>query len=271
MTAQTFASSLPQVQALPVWEQLHPSTLEPQPNIINPSRSITAEDEAYLRDYALAAQVISWDKCTYGLPEQLTAADITNIAIAGDTVWYQIQLHRAIPIDIETFHAHRLQIQQHSCEEAPYSQAQLQQAQANSKATKQAEQPVHPNGDSTGCQLRLEESALAEYESGLAHGKLDAASRMHPICAEATCPYSQSYLAGYNEIERSQPQPETVSPPEWSVTWNATWQWYEVWLGNAHAGRASSHESAERIAQKYLAAEKLRIAHRELVLAAFAP
>lgn len=113
-----------------------------QADSINPSRSITAEDEAYLRDYALAAQVISWDECTYDTPEQLTAADITNIALAGDTVWYQIQLHRAIPINIETFHAHRLQIQQHSCEDAPYSQPQLQQAQANSKATKQPQQPV---------------------------------------------------------------------------------------------------------------------------------
>ena len=62
---------------------------------INPSRSITLDDEIYLRDYALAAAILSWDKCTYGLPEQVTAADITNIAIAGDTVWYQIQLHRA--------------------------------------------------------------------------------------------------------------------------------------------------------------------------------
>lgn len=240
-------------------------------SVINPSRSITAEDEIYLRDYALAAFVISWDKCTYGTPEQVTAADITNIALAGDTVWYQIQLHRAIPINIETFHAHRLQIQQHSCEDAPYSQPQPQQAQPNSPATKQAQQLFHPTGDSTGCQLRLDWEAVAEYESGLAHGRLDAANRMRPICAEATCPYSQGYLTGYNDIERSQPQPETVASPQWSVTWNSKWHWYEVWVGNAWAGRASNHESAERIAQKYLAAEKLRCSHRELVLAAFAP
>ena len=242
---------------------------EPQVGVINPSRSITAEDEVHLRDYALAAAVISWDECTYGTAEQVTAADITNIALAGDTVWYQIQLHRAIPIDIETFHAHRLQIQQHSSRDALTPQPQ--QAQPNSSATKQAQQPVGWAGDSTGCQLRLDWEAVAEYESGLAHGKLDAANRMCPICAEATCPYSQGYLAGYNDSERSQPQPETAAPPQWSVTWNATWQWYEVWVGNAHAGRASSHEEAERIAQKYLAAEELRTAHRELVLAAFAP
>jgi hypothetical protein len=242
-----------------------------QSGSINPSRSITPDDEIHLRDYALAAAVISWDECTYGTPEQVTAADITNIALAGDTVWYQIQLHRAIPIDIETFHTHRLQIQQHFCEDAPTAQPQSQQAQPNSKATKQAQQVVGWAGDFTGCQLRLEESGVAEYESGLAHGKLDAASRMHPICTEATCPYSRGYLVGYNEILRSQPQPETAAPPQWSVTWNAKWQWYEVWVGKAHAGRASNHEEAERIAQKYLGAEKLRSAHRELVLAAFAP
>lgn len=244
---------------------------QPQVGVVNPSRSITLEDETYLRNYALAAQVISWDECTYGTPEQVTAADITNIALVGDTVWYQIQLHRAIPIDIETFHAHRLQIQQQSCEDAPTAQPQLEQAQPSSKATKQAQHPVGWAGDSTGCQLRLEESAVAEYESGLAHGRLDAANKMHPICAEATCPYSQGYLAGYNDSERSQPQPEVAASPQWSVTWNATWQWYEVWVGNAHAGRASNHEEAERIAQKYLAAEELRTAHRELVLATFAP
>ena len=240
-------------------------------SVINPSRSITPDDEIYLRDYALAATVLSWDECTYGTASQLTAADITNIALAGDTVWYQIQMHRAIPINIETFHAHRLQIQQHSCEDAPAAQPQLQQAQPNSSATKQAQQPVGWAGDSSGCQLRLNWQAVEEYESGLAHGKLDAANRMRPICAKATCPYSEGYLAGYNEILDSKPQPETAASPQWSVTWNAKWQWYEVWVGKTHAGRASNHEEAERIAQKFLAAEELRTAHRELVLAAFAP
>lgn len=271
MQIYKIVDSKPQVQLLSVRERSHEAVAQYQADSINPSRSITAEDEAYLRDYALAATVLSWDECTYGTPEEVTAADITNIALAGDTVWYQIQLHRAIPIDIETFHAHRLQIQQHSAESAPTAQPQPQQAQANSPATKQAKQAVGWAGDSTGCQMRLEESAVAEYESGLAHGRLDAANKMHPICTEATCPYSEGYLAGYNDILQSQPQPEAVAPPQWSVTWNATWQWYEVWIGNAHAGRASNHEEAEQIAQKYKAAEELRSAHRELVLAAFAP
>lgn len=268
MTAQTIVASLPQSQSLLVQQRSYKVAAKPQVSLINPSRSITAKDEAYLRDYALAAAILSWDECTYGTPEQITAADITNIALAGDTVWYQIQLHRAIPIDIETFQAHRLQIQQHSCEEVPTAQPPLQQAQANSKAIKQAQQPA---GDSAGCQLRLDWEAVAEYESGIAHGRLDAANRMPTICTEASCPYSEGYLTGYNEIERSHPQPESVAPPQWSVTWNATWQWYEVWVGDAWVGRASNHEEAERIAQKYKAAEELRTAHRELVLAAFAP
>lgn len=237
--------------------------------LINPSRSITAEDEVYLRNYALAAAVISWDKCTYGTPEQVTAVDITNIAIAGDTVWYQIQLHRAIPIDIETFHAHRSQIQQHDWEDALTPQPQPQQTQPNLSATKQAQHPVGWAGDSTGCQLRLDWQPVEEYESGLAHDKLDAASRMQPICAEATCFYSQGYLVGYNDIVRSQPQPKTVAPLQWSVTWNPKWQWYEVWVGDRWIGRASDSQEAEGIAQKYIAAEQLRQQHRELVLSAY--
>ena len=245
-----------------------------QADPINPSRSITPEDEIYLRDYALAAFVLSWDECTYGTPEQLTAADITNIAIAGDTVWYQIQSHRAIPIDIETFHAHRLQIQQHSSKSdalAVQPSPQPQQAQPTLLETQDTQQPVGWAGDSTGCQLRLDWQAVAEYESGLAHGKLDAASRMPPICTEATCPYSHGYLTGYNDILASKPQQEAVAPSGWSVTWNSTWLWYDVWVGQAWAGRAKDDEESEQIAQKFLAAEQLRSSHRELVLAAFAP
>lgn len=94
MPAQTFVGSLPQVQTLPIWQQFHFSAPEPQAGIINPSRSITTEDELYLRNYALAAAVISWDECTGGTPSQLTAADITNQERSLlDTVWDQIQLH----------------------------------------------------------------------------------------------------------------------------------------------------------------------------------
>lgn len=219
-------------------------------SLINPSRRITTEDEVYLRDYALAAAVISWDECTYNSLEQVTAADITNIAIAGDTVWYQIQLHRAIPINIETFHAHRLQIGQHSSRDV--LTAQPQQAQPNSSATKQAQHPVHPTGDSTGCQLRLDWQAVAEYDSGVAHGKLDAASRMHPICTQANCPYSQGYLDGYSSFLASQQQPLQVPKPiGWSVVYDPKWNLYQVWIGNhCLQQKAISYQEGERIARQ---------------------
>lgn len=69
MPAQIFVCSLPQVEALPVGQQFHSIAPEPQSGIINPSRSITTEDEVYLRNYALAAFVLSWDECTYSTPE----------------------------------------------------------------------------------------------------------------------------------------------------------------------------------------------------------
>lgn len=130
-------------------------------------------------------------------------------------MWYQIQSHRAIPIHIKTFHAHRLQIQQHSSKSNALKaqpQPQAQQPQPNPSAIQEVQQPVGWAGDSTGCQLRLDWQAAAEYESGVAHGKLDAASQMSPICTEATCPYSQGYLAGYNDILASKPQQEAAAP-----------------------------------------------------------
>lgn len=91
--------------------QAQASLSNPQPCVINPSRSITQEDEAYLRDYTLAAEVLSWDEGVLNTSLQVTAADITNICLAGDTVWYQINYYLGIPLNIETFCAHRQRIQ----------------------------------------------------------------------------------------------------------------------------------------------------------------
>lgn len=131
-------------------------------------------------------------------------------------------------------------------------------------------QPAGFAGDTVGCQLQQNWEAITEYESGFAHGKLDAANKLEPMCTEADCHYSSGYIDGYNSFHQPKPQAETGQLPRWRVTWNPRWYWYEVWVGNAHIGRASNHEEAERIAQKYIAAEQLRQQHRDLVLASYA-
>lgn len=220
-------------------------------SIINPSRDITADDELYLRNYTLAAAVISWDRGTYNTPAQVTPAQITNIALTGDTVWYQIDFYQAIPIDIATFHAHRLQIQLDKAE---------QQQQARFA------------GDSVSCQLRPNQEVLKEYEQGNAHGRLDAGQGIPPICTEANCAYSSGYLEGYSSFTQAQEKAKasTTKPPTWSVTYNDQWQWYVVWVGDRAIATASTHEEAERIAQKYIATGQLWQQHRERVLAAYA-
>lgn len=220
-----------------------------QSGIINPSREITKEDELYLRNYTLAAAVISWDRGTYNTPEQVTPAQITNIALTGDTVWYQIDRHQAIPIDIETFHAHRLQIQLDKAEQ---------------------QQPVGFAGDSVSCQLRPKPEAIADYQQGLQHGQQDADQRLHPIYAEANCEYSAGYLQGYRGIQNPQLKKAPTAFVSWSVTYDDNWQFYRVWVGDLAIGRASTSQEAERIGQKYVATGQLWQQHRQRVLAAFA-
>lgn len=231
-----------------------------QPGVINPSRSITKDDEAYLRDYALAALVISWDESTSGTPFEVMPGDITSIAIADDTVWYQINYHRAIPLNIDTFHAHRIRIKLHK--------AQLDELEAEVKQ----EQPVGIAGDSVGYQLTPDWEAIEELKSGRAHGMLDASNKFQPMCTEASCPYSNGYLQGYNSFFQppQKPKPKAAKPKEWAVTYNSKWDWYIVWVGSSPIGRAANAEEGEQIAQRYIAGNKFWQEHRERVLAGYA-
>jgi hypothetical protein len=258
MTTLTSVNSKPQFTS--AWNQSKAIAPKHQPNVISSSRSITEEDEVYLRDYTIAAAIISWDEGTYGTSVQVTAADITNIALADDTVWYQINHHRAIPLHIETFHSHRLQIQQQQANQDKPEQESQQQ------------QPVGIAGDSVAYQLRPNQQVIAEFEQGCAHGRLDAAEGLHPIYAEATCPYSAGYLSAYNNfLNPTQPmqQPETSQQAEWLSVYDPNWDWYQVWVGDRVVGRASNHKEAERIAQKHIADEKFWQQHRQAVLAAY--
>lgn len=217
-----------------------------QYGIINPSRQITQEDELYLRNYTLAAAVISWDRGTYNTPAQVTPAQITNIALTGDTVWYQIDFHQAIPINIETFHSYRLQVQQ--------------------------EQPVGFAGDCVSCQLRPNQELINDYEQGNAHGRLDASQEIPPICTEASCAYSAGYLEGYSSFKEAKEKAKAsvTKLPSWSVTYNGEWQWYVVWVSDRAIATASTHEEAEQIGQKYIATGQLWQQHRQRVLASYA-
>lgn len=229
-----------------------------QPGVINPSRSITKDDEAYLRNYTLAAAVISWDESTYGTPLEVMPGDITSIAIANDTVWYQINYNRAIPLNIDIFHAHRIRIELHK--------AELDAVEAEVKQ----EQPVGIAGDSVGYQLTPNWEAIEEFKSGRAHGMLDASNKFQPMCSEASCPYSNGYLQGYNSFLQPPPQPKATKPKKWSVTYNSTWDWYIVWVGDYPVGTATNASEGEQIAQKYIAADKFWQEHRERVLAGYA-
>lgn len=257
MAVQIFVGSLPQIQALPVWQQFYLGVPDPQLGIINPSSSIILNDEVYLRDYTLAAAILSWDEGTYSSSEQLTAADITNIAITSDTVWYQINYHRAIPLHIETFHSHRLQIQQY----------QTYQDKAEPETKPQPAAGIA--GDSVSCQLHLP-AAQTEFEQGCVHEKLDAAERSHPIYTSATCNYATGYIQGYKTILNPLQQPKESKKLQWTVTYNAKWQRYDVWIGGSCIGNASDHEQAERIAQKYIATTQMIEQQNAAVFAAYA-
>ena len=131
-------------------------------------------------------------------------------------------------------------------------------------------QPNGFAGDSVSTLLRPTQSALREFDSGRHHGQQDAAERLHPMYTEASCQYSAGYLEGYNSILNPK-QPETVaSPLSWSVTYNAEWDWYIVWVGDRAVDRAMNYSEAEQIAQKFIAANKFWQEHRERVLAGYA-
>ena len=108
-----------------------------------------------------------------------------------------------------------------------------------------------------------------EFEQGFNHGRIDATDKSIPLYTEAECEYTKGYIEVYNALAK----PPVATPPKprtRSVTYNSTWQWYFVWVGDRAIGRAFDHEEAERIGQKYIAGEKVWQEHRERVLASYA-
>lgn len=109
----------------------------------------------------------------------------------------------------------------------------------------------------------------SEEEQGQIHGQLDATENSIPIYTQASCQYSTGYLEGYNGTQTPQQTKTPATPATWSVNYDDNWQFYRVWVGNRAIGRASTHEEAERIGQKYIANGQLWQEHRERVLAAY--
>ncbi len=146
------------------------------------------------------------------------------------------------------------------------------EAELSTKEQQQPEQepqPVGFAGDSVSVGLQPTREAIAEFEQGYIHGQRDAAERLHPMYAEASCQYSTGYLQGYNST-LNPPQPTTPQQQQWSITWNSQWNWYNAWVGDCYAGSCTKYEEAEQLAQKCIAAHKRWQEHREKVLAAYA-
>ena len=154
----------------------------------------------------------------------------------------------------------------------PDTAEEQQQPKSAAPETIEPRQPAQSDGDSVTHQPQPDWEALAEYNSGSIHGKHDAAARMLPICKQASCPYSQGYLDGYNSIQASSQPPAPVPKAvEWQVVYDLKWDLYQVWVENrCLMEKAISYAESERIAQKYMAAEELRRQHRQLVMSTFA-
>lgn len=125
-------------------------------------------------------------------------------------------------------------------------------------------------GDSVRDRLQEKLEAIEEFEMGRRYGQHDAAGRLHPICTEATCPFSTGYLEGYSSFSSVQQQPQPVKQTEWSVTYDPKWQWYQAWVGARCVGRGATYQEAERIAQQYIATDEMIRRQNAAVLAAYA-
>lgn len=117
--------------------------------------------------------------------------------------------------------------------------------------------------------------AVEEYEQGYYHGRQDAAQRLCPMYAEATCDYTQGYLKGYwnifNSSQKTQQQ-QVSEQLQWKILLDpCDHQLYQVWISDHCLGeKASTIEEAERIAQKYVTTDKLIKRQNAAVMAAYA-
>lgn len=134
------------------------------------------------------------------------------------------------------------------------------------------QEPVSKAWDKVSYQVQPATEAETEFEQGRLHGQNDALAGWHPIYKEPATEYATGYLSGYNGVLNPRTQPIDVSaPPEtWSVTYDPKWQWYQAWVGDQCIGQGTTHQEAERIAQKYIAINELIKRQNAAVMAAYA-
>ena len=90
-----------------------------------------------------------------------------------------------------------------------------------------------------------------EFDQGFNHGRIDATDKSIPLYTKAECEYTKGYVEGHRQHTKPSVPTPPPKPLTWAVTYNQTWQWYVVWMGDRAIGQASDHEEAERIGQKY--------------------
>ena len=126
--------------------------------------------------------------------------------------------------------------------------------------------------DEVSYQLQPATEATTEFEQGRLHGRNDALAKWHPIYKKPATEYATGYLAGYDEVLNPRTQPIDVSaPPEtWSVSYDSKWDWYRAYVGFSCIGQGTTHQQAERIAQRYIAMNELIRRQNAAVMAAYA-
>ena len=126
-------------------------------------------------------------------------------------------------------------------------------------------------GDLGSVALQPTIEATTEFEQGCQHGRNDALAKWHPIYKEPATEYARGYLSGYNDVlNATAQQPKISAPQEWSVSYDSTWQWYQAWVGFSCIGQGTTHQQAERIAQRYIAMNELIRRQNAAVMAAYA-
>ena len=134
------------------------------------------------------------------------------------------------------------------------------------------EQEQACNAEDSGSDgLQPTKEANTEFEQGCQHGRNDALAKWHPIYKEPATAYARGYLSGYKGVLNPTTQQSKISAPqEWSVSYDPKWQWYQAWVGFSCIGHGTTHQEAERLAQKYIAMNELIRRQNAAVLATYA-
>ena len=126
-------------------------------------------------------------------------------------------------------------------------------------------------GDKVSHQLQPATEAETEFEQGRLHGQNDALAKWHAIYKKPATEYATGYLAGYYEVLNPRTFQQVSAPPEtWSVSYDSKWDWYRAYVGDRCIGHGTTHQQAERIAQKYIAMNELIRRQNAAVMAAYA-